>query len=486
MSFIGAAILGSAVLGAGGAMVAGNATRKSQQAANPAANDQATQKNNFDWNSYLLQRGINGGGIAAGQLPTDGAAVNTFLPLWATTNGKPTEQFLLQQILGASGMVPGMGANNDIYASENVAATDDEAYGTLTNAFRQAGSPGAADAPAYTDAWNDAFNNWAGKLGAISGSSGWAGIKSGLLNMSSAEIDQLAELASTGGQDAVKRFLSPPVDVAATPVGVPQAYLDLQNKAVSTVNDLFDGRFLDQETGALAPILAARQKAAQDIFAANETGARSVYDADLLQADTYGQAALQALNRMLAQNTAQRARQGFVGSGSGNALNRARLTADTSQQAAGARAKAGQDLASRLAAAGVGKATTLGAADEQDAIQRLALMTNDTSRRLGAVNLPGSLYNQKLGMERAAADSKFADIDSLLSRLNVFRSGATPAGYTTANVQPVMGSGQIVGGAIQTLAQGVGDYFTTKGLINAVNKSSIPTIDADVTPGWWK
>lgn len=446
MAFIAGAILGSAVLGVGGAMVAGNATRKSQQQANSEAKQQAADKNLFDWNSYLMQRGIGGGATAPGQIPTGSGAVNTFLPLWATTNGKPTEQILLDQILGRMAPDP----NNWLSLDNTTAAL--------------------ASNPAMRE-----------ELAAMLSESGD--------NRSPEQwlLDDLnAGDTNSAFINAVKGVHQGKIDAYKESVAVPQEYLDLQNKAVGTVNDLFDGRFLDKEIGALAPILAARQKAAQDIYAATETGARSVYDADLLQADTYGQAALQALNRMLAQNTAQRARQGFVGSGSGNALNRARLTADSSQQAAGVRARAGQDLASRLAAAGVGRATTLGAADEQDALQRLALMTNDTSRRLGAVNLPGSLYNQKLGMERAAADSKYADIDSLLSRLNVFRSGATPAGYTTANVQPVMGSGQIAGAAIQSLAQGVGDYFTTKGLINAVNKSNIPTIDADVSPGWWK
>lgn len=154
----------------------------------------------------------------------------------------------------------------------------------------------------------------------------------------------------------------------------------------------------------LAALLGVRRDAAQQIYEASmasaggvrdarEKGARDIYGAELLSADTYAQSAEQALNRLLAQQTANRARQGFSGGSSGSDLTRARLTAGAVQQGAGARAQAGVNLQDRLArtgegyaidtgTAGVGRATTLGRAGEADALAQLQAAV-DLARSLG-------------------------------------------------------------------------------------------------------
>ena len=441
MAFIAAAIIGGGLSTIGG-LVAANGTKKAQQAANSANAAQAAEQNKFNWNSYLLQRGINGNGAATGTIPTNGQAVNTFLPLWSQLNGAPTEEYLINQILGI-GAAPDPNAWLSLENATAALAANPQMREMLVAHLAQDGDTRSPEQWLYDDlAAGDTNSEFVGALKGVH----------------QAKIDDFAK----SGQ-------------------IPAEYVALQGKAVGAVNDLYDGRYLEQEYGALGPILAARLKAAEDIYGATETGARQVYDADLVSADTYGQASMQALNRALAQQQANRARQGFVGTGSGSDLTRARLTADSYQQAAGVRAKAGQDLAGRLSNAGVGRATTVGAANEQDALQRLGLLTNDVSRRLGSVNLPAQLYQNQTSMKALAENSKYTGIDALLQRLNNFSTKAAPASFATANTQPVINSGQIAGGVISNLGSIVGDYMSNKALMTQLNKISNPGAGAATT-----
>lgn len=149
----------------------------------------------------------------------------------------------------------------------------------------------------------------------------------------------------------------------------------------------------DANVTKLAALLGVRREAAQAIYDASAqgaagvrdartAGAQGIYGAESLQADTYAQSAEQALNRVLAQQAANRARQGFTGGSSGSDILTARTMAGALQQGAGARAQAGTNLANRLSdtgvgyagdmsAAGVGRATTLGQANESDAVAQL-------------------------------------------------------------------------------------------------------------------
>jgi hypothetical protein len=465
MSWIAVAVAGSAVAGSA---ISANATKKAQQQANATNQQLADDKNAFDWNSYLLQRGINAGGTARpGEIPASATAVNTSLPLWLTSGGVPAEQAILSSILGLGGFGQAAPASAASSSQDQLA----EYY---------------ASNPAFAAEYNRHM--------------GWIAQNApGTDRRTPTEWlrDHLA--SDPASMNDFRAYFAKPVnpveETVATSTSTPTlnpAYLELQDKAIGAVRDLFDGKYLDQQIAALAPILAARTTgagniydasvaAADDIYGAAETGARSIYDADLLYADTYQQAAQQALNRILNQQSAQRARQGFVGTGSGDALTRARLTADYTQQGAGVRAQAGQSLAQRLAEAGttrattkgqagVTRATTLGSAGEQDALSRLSLLTDDINRRLAGVNLPAGLAQSDLSIRRAGADAPYAAIDSMLARLNQFRSNATPGTLALPNIQPTINSGQIVGGAISNIGQAVGDYYNNKQLMDAIGK----------------
>jgi hypothetical protein len=466
---LGAALLTPAGMAAtatvAGGLIQGNATKKAQQSANATNTQLADDKNVFDWNSYLLQRGINAGGTARpGEIPAGAAAVNTSLPLWLQSNGMPAEQAILQAILGQGG-----------FASQPAAAS--------TSSGDQLAAYYASD-PGFAAEYN---RHMAQAQPGTDRRSPTEWLRDHLNANPDAMNDFRAYFAKpvNGTSEVVTSGSTPAID---------PLYLELQQKAAGAIRDLFDGKYLDQQYAALAPILAARTtgagniydasvRAADDIYGATETGARSIYDADLLHADTYQQAAQQALSRVLNQQAGQRARQGFVGTGSGDMLTRARLTADYAQQGAGVRAQAGQSLAQRLAEAGVTRATTkgqagvtratsLGTAGELDALSRLSLLTDDINRRLAGVNLPANLAQSDLSIRRSAADAPYAAIDSMLARLNQFRTNATPSSLATPNIQPTINSGQIVGSAISNVGQAVGDYYNNKQLLDAINKMS--------------
>jgi hypothetical protein len=149
----------------------------------------------------------------------------------------------------------------------------------------------------------------------------------------------------------------------------------------------------DANVTKLADLLGVRKEAAQQIYDASiagaggvrdarTTGATGIYGAEKLRADTYGQAAEQALSRLLAQQGAERARRGFTGGSSGSDIVGARLMADYIQRGAGERAQAGVNYQGRLSdagvgyatdagTAGVGRATTIGQSNEADAAAKL-------------------------------------------------------------------------------------------------------------------
>lgn len=165
----------------------------------------------------------------------------------------------------------------------------------------------------------------------------------------------------------------------------------------------------------LAGVLGVRLDAAKQIYDASvasaggvrdarTTGANDIYGAELLRADTYGQAAQDALSRLLAEQGAERARRGFTGGSSGSDITRARLMADYTQRGAGERANAGVNLQGRLSDAGIGyatdtgrarigQATTVGQSREQDAIAQL----NAAVERAKALGLVGTNYATTTG-----------------------------------------------------------------------------------------
>jgi hypothetical protein len=86
-----AAVVASAVVGAG-ASVYGSDKQSADSKAAAAANQQGvTAANDESWTSYLASRGVQtAGNVPYGEYP-GGAAINTKLPLWATVNVPATE-----------------------------------------------------------------------------------------------------------------------------------------------------------------------------------------------------------------------------------------------------------------------------------------------------------------------------------------------------------------------------------------------------------
>lgn len=166
----------------------------------------------------------------------------------------------------------------------------------------------------------------------------------------------------------------------------------------------------------------ARNTGAAGIYDATKTGAKDIYGAELGRADTYAQSAQDALGRILAQNTADRARQGFTGGSSGSDIVKARLMADYTQRGAGARADAGVNYQGRLSdagigyqtrlsdsgvgyatdtgKAGIGLATTSGQSREQDAIAQLNAAV-ERAKGLGLINTNFATQTGQAGVTQA-------------------------------------------------------------------------------------
>lgn len=82
-------LAGAAILGAGATVYGANKQASAQSDANAANAASVAGSDQSAWNSYLLSRGIQGNNAPTGTIPTDGAAVNTKLPLWANVTTTP-------------------------------------------------------------------------------------------------------------------------------------------------------------------------------------------------------------------------------------------------------------------------------------------------------------------------------------------------------------------------------------------------------------
>lgn len=486
MAAIAAALIGGG-LDLVGSLISANGAKKAQQSANATNTQLAADKNNFDWNSYLLSRGVQGNGVSAGVMPSNPTAVNTSLPLWATINGAPAEQAIIEQLLGMGGFGPSS-TISPVVAGQGMTVEQAKAYLDANPALR------------------DETAQWLQSQGETRNVYQWVADDS-RENPGSVHLAQYNDWAAAKNQAASEM---------PDPGAVPAEYQALQDAAVKAAGGIYDGTYYSQEQAGLAKIAQDRLAAAaligdrnlemrlksgditqaeldglDQVLAARKSGAQGIYDADLLSADTYQQSAMQALNRALNEDKANRARQGYVGGSSGNALTRARLTADSLQSAAGVRSQAGQNLATRLAGAGesdaLGRLSTnsdaarrlatildsdaslaTANAKTQNSTDALALLSNDIQRRLGGVNLPASLFSNSVGMKTNAANSQYSSLDALMSRLNQFKTNATPSGYVTPNVQPVINSGQVAGAALSQAGSSLSDYLSTQSLIKAI------------------
>jgi hypothetical protein len=203
---------------------------------------------------------------------------------------------------------------------------------------------------------------------------------------------------------------------------------------------------------------------------------KNIYDSELLRADTYSQAAMEAVNRVMAQQGAKNAVRGYSGGSSMDDLIAARTLAPAIQTGAGARAQAGVDYNTRLASILDAEAKQVTEnAKIQNAIDRLGLISGDITRQTSNLGLPGQLFNQQLSLAQTAQGQKYAGLDSMLSRLNSLNTGGavqTPQ-YAAPQVGSVLNSGQIAGSALTSLAGTGMDYFTTQSLIKAMNTNSL-------------
>ena len=184
----------------------------------------------------------------------------------------------------------------------------------------------------------------------------------------------------------------------------------------------------------LQALLGVRREAAEAIYAASvegatglktarETGAQGLYGAELTAADTYAESSQAALDRLLAQQSANRRRQGFGGGSSGSDLTQTRLTAEYLQKGAGARAGAGINLAGRMSEAGigyatdvgqagVGKATTVGQANEANANARLQAAVQ-LARQLGQTNVGYATAAGNAGVGKATTVASAVEADAI-------------------------------------------------------------------------
>lgn len=437
MSAIATAIV---VGGVGGSLISANSAKNAQQGANQANADIAARQSQDAYNAWLASRGISPGTTGLG---TAGSAINTTLPLWSTINGQPTEQYLLQSILNRSGV-----------------GTDPNQWLTEANVS------------SYLSANPDVR----------------AQIEQNLSGSGDSRTPEQWLYADLSEGDTNSDFISGVKAAHQTRLaasGIPSEYQSLQDAAVASAGKIFNGGYLDEELNALAPALAARRAAADLGFERNNemrSRIEDIYGAEMTGADAYGNTAMDAANRVIAQNSAKRRLQGFSGGSSYDDVLRMRTLAPALNEGAQARATAGINRAKNLSSV-LDTDVKIGQqnADLQNAIDRLQLVTGNINRQVSSTNLPAQLYSNQVQMGNLAKDASYSDIDALIKRLGLFSSGnSTPPTPTYAQVQPVTGTGQIAGQAISSVAGALGNYWSTKSLINAMgggglSSKGIPT-----------
>lgn len=107
MSWVSAAIAGAGLVTN---LYGANKQRQDQKGADSTNRAAIAKADQDQWNAYLLQRGLNGGGaVPYGQVPTNAAPVNTRLPLWSnlTTGMQPSAGPLVRRKAGAPPVQPG-------------------------------------------------------------------------------------------------------------------------------------------------------------------------------------------------------------------------------------------------------------------------------------------------------------------------------------------------------------------------------------------
>ena len=420
MSWVAVAVVGGTI---GGGLIAGNSTRKAQQGANAANAAIADQQSRDALNAWLMSRGVNVLGLTnQGTLSTNGQGGPTAAPdweayltanpdvrAWAVRNGRDPLQFAAEHYYR-------YGINEGRYLP-TVASASESGESSVSSAVN-------TTLPLWATIGDKPAEQWL--------------------------FDRILTTSGLNGDGT-----GPTVD---------PRYQALQDNALTTAESLYNGGMLDTELAALSPALAARAEAARlqhdrNTELRNRIG--DVYSAELTAADAFGNSAMEAVNRAMAQQQARRAVQGFSGGSSFDDLTRARTLAPAITQGALARAQADVNKATRMgqvldADANIAQQN----AKLQNALDRLNFIVNDQERRRVNVGLPGQLYQQQQNMETMATEDAYRDIDAFLRRMGLFSSNnATPPTPVYAKVEPVMGTGQIWGSAIQSGAQALGSMY---------------------------
>lgn len=492
----GTAILAAGGMGLAGSLISGLGTASAQRAANRTNAQIAQNAQDAQWQQYLLQRGINPG-ISGIPGTTDltarypelqaeyqrvqrmgdrrsfdqwlqdhiaanpnsyiaqefaaggGNVANTNLPLWATINGAPAEQALFNTIIARGGIGQQIDLSNPAnYTNQRTTA-----------AFLAANPTVAAELETMLQASGDTRGaaQWLADHVRETGDENFTG--------------QLRAFAESQNAAAAQQ--------QAQASDIPAEYRAIIDQSRNAIGRIYDGGYLQEELDALSPALAARLRLGEIAAQRNEElrgKTKGIYDAELLQADTYGDAALQAVNRVLAQQGARNAVRGFSGGSSGDDLLAARTLAPAIQAGAGARAAAGTNYTTRLAQILDADAARVTAdAEIQNALDRLRLTSGDIDRRLSNVGRAGELYGQEIGLKNLTYDQQFRDIDATLRRIGALNTGGqvTPPAPVIPQVGSVVNAGQIAGSLLSNAGSMGMDYFTNKSLIDALNKQGV-------------
>lgn len=115
-------------------------------------------------------------------------------------------------------------------------------------------------------------------------------------------------------------------------------------------------------------------------------------------------------------------------------------------------------------------ASAIAQASLQNAGDRAGVIGADISRQLGGLNLGAGIYGNTLSLTNQQAGAEYADINALLNSLGFIRQNQPQAPTPVQpNIQPTIGNGQIIGGALGSLGSSIGSFINTQNMIKAIN-----------------
>jgi len=249
--------------------------------------------------------------------------------------------------------------------------------------------------------------------------------------------------------------------------------------SASSGGDLLRARILaDAFQGSAAQRSDAERQLAMRMAAAGEGRAGDLGTAGVNLAQLLG---LSDEQRAIGMGTSRVENAGLLGqAGIGQAT---RLAGAGEADALGRMQSRSEDARRRALLLDADADAAMASAGLQNELDRLGALRTDQGRRLGAVSLPGDIFSREVAAESMQAGRQFSDLDQILGRLGTFTIGPTPQpGYQMPNIQPVINAGQIAGGALSSIGSGVMDYFSTKQIIDALNKQNTPSVSSQGYP----